>query len=262
MKIQEIEIASIKVGKRMRDLDSEAVKSMADSIKQIGLKTPIQLTTTEDGYKLVAGRHRLAACKKLGWTAIPAIVEKGLTDDEIKLREIDENLMRLDLTASEEAEWMAERVRLWDAMNGVSQDAANESTGKGGKGQKKKKGMSVREVAKKTGKSKDAVARALSRSKLDKEVVAEVKGTKADKGKVLDKLVKVQKTSGKDAAKALAKKAAKGESITDAVEEQAGVINGHLSGIERALKVLKSKAVETGLAFELVGKLRKEIERI
>lgn len=95
----------VRVGKRMRpqrDVSALAA-SMADP--QVGLINAI--TLLPDG-SLVAGRHRLAAAKLLGWKTIPAVImELGELDAE--LVEIDENLRRSELTVLEEAQHQARR---------------------------------------------------------------------------------------------------------------------------------------------------------
>jgi ParB family transcriptional regulator, chromosome partitioning protein len=63
-------ISSIQVGKRHRR-DLGDIEWLAGSIEDIGLLHPI--TVSEDGV-LLAGRRRLAACKKLGWKNIPVNV--------------------------------------------------------------------------------------------------------------------------------------------------------------------------------------------
>ena len=57
---------------------------------------------------LVAGARRLAACKQLGWTEIPATVVE-LYDIDLELAEIDENLIRMELTALDRAEQLERR---------------------------------------------------------------------------------------------------------------------------------------------------------
>jgi ParB-like chromosome segregation protein Spo0J len=66
-------IADIRVRKRHRR-DLGDILSLAESIEDIGLLHPI--TVREDGL-LCAGRRRLAACKRLGWTDIPVSIVRG-----------------------------------------------------------------------------------------------------------------------------------------------------------------------------------------
>lgn len=97
-----------------REVDADAVASLAESIKRIGLQTPITVQFDETlpdpdtgkpmgAYALIAGRHRLEACRKLGMEYIPAIVRDDEINDEIdaEMWEIAENLHRADLTKEE-----------------------------------------------------------------------------------------------------------------------------------------------------------------
>lgn len=107
MRNDSILIADIEIGDRHRPLSDDAVQRLAASIQDIGLRQPISVRIVEEMViggqltagvpVLVAGRHRLAAAKALGWTHIDCI---EVDDDEIgaELWEIAENLHRLDLT--------------------------------------------------------------------------------------------------------------------------------------------------------------------
>ena len=61
--------------------------------------------------EVMAGRHRIAAARKLGWEEIEAREFDG-DKDHARLWEIAENLHRADLTALERSEMIAEWVRL------------------------------------------------------------------------------------------------------------------------------------------------------
>src|SRR5258708_12710385 len=106
-----IPIDQICVGLRLRALDQDTVRVMAESMKALGLKTPITVRRTITGYELVTGLHRLEAARQLGWQEISAIIILGDERDG-KLWEISENLHRADLTVLERDEHIAEWVRL------------------------------------------------------------------------------------------------------------------------------------------------------
>ncbi len=94
------------------EIDQEKVESLAESIKQVGLINPI--TVTKDGH-IVAGRHRLAACKLLGMTDVPVtIIDKS--ELETELVEIDENLIRKELHYLEKAELLARRKEIYEQL--------------------------------------------------------------------------------------------------------------------------------------------------
>ena len=108
-------IADIKIGPRFRhsDPDPERVKILAQSIQRIGLRTPIMVCRAEGKVRLVAGRHRLAAAKALGWTDVPVIfIGETATAVELQLIEIAENLHRAELTHLERDEHIAHWLRL------------------------------------------------------------------------------------------------------------------------------------------------------
>ena len=71
MKRQSFPIANIYVPvKRRATLNPKTVDDIAESILQVGLKTPILVRRDGDRFVLVEGLHRLEACKKLGETTI------------------------------------------------------------------------------------------------------------------------------------------------------------------------------------------------
>jgi len=85
--------ADIIVGDRPRALDRESVERLKESISRIGLKTPISVRSSAQGWTVVAGRHRLAACIELGINQIAVVAETG-SELEARLWEIAENLHR------------------------------------------------------------------------------------------------------------------------------------------------------------------------
>jgi hypothetical protein len=99
-KVEWISIKKIAVGPRMRGLSVPHIEELKISIKLIGLINPLIIT---ENFRLVAGRHRLAACDQLGWEKVPVIIiadNKLLNDQE----EIDENLFCCHLTVLERGE--------------------------------------------------------------------------------------------------------------------------------------------------------------
>jgi ParB-like chromosome segregation protein Spo0J len=71
MKRQSFPIANIYVPvKRRATLNTKTVDDIAESILEVGLKTPILVRRDGERFVLVEGLHRLEACKKLGETTI------------------------------------------------------------------------------------------------------------------------------------------------------------------------------------------------
>jgi len=83
-----------------KDLDEEKLLELIESFKNIGQITPI--VVERDG-KLVAGRRRLEAARRLGWPTIRAEYRDNLSEIDRKIVEFDENDKRSQLTWQEGA---------------------------------------------------------------------------------------------------------------------------------------------------------------
>ena len=81
-----------------RVIAPEKVQEFVESIKiNNGLINPITVRKVGKKYVLVAGGHRLAAIKQLGYTEIDCLIVE-CDDLQAELLEIDENLIRNDIT--------------------------------------------------------------------------------------------------------------------------------------------------------------------
>ncbi|WP_366249215.1 ParB N-terminal domain-containing protein [Devosia sp. 66-14] len=69
-----------------------------------------------DGWEVIAGVHRLEACKSLGLVEIPADVV-GDDDLHAELAMIDENLCRAELTPSDRARQTARRAEIYRELH-------------------------------------------------------------------------------------------------------------------------------------------------
>lgn len=103
---------SIIVNGRKRKANPARVQTLADSIRQLGLLNPI--TVTHEGV-LVAGLHRLEAVLLLQWEEVPAHVVT-LDSLQAELAEIDENLIRHNLTELEESVQLARRKQIYETL--------------------------------------------------------------------------------------------------------------------------------------------------
>jgi N6-adenosine-specific RNA methylase IME4/ParB-like chromosome segregation protein Spo0J len=89
------------------------ITQLAASIAEVGLLHPIVVTSD---LRLVAGLHRLRACERLGWKTISVtIVAKSKLINQ--LAEIDENLVRAELSVLQRAEQLARRKHLHEALH-------------------------------------------------------------------------------------------------------------------------------------------------
>jgi len=109
-----VRVDSIKVPKnRIRKVDKQEVERMAESISRTRMLNPIVVSGDKGSPVLVAGAHRLAAYKLLGRDEIPCTAFMSVDDhDQLKLAEIDENLVRNELSAAEKAKHIQLKVEL------------------------------------------------------------------------------------------------------------------------------------------------------
>ncbi|MDD2862574.1 MAG: ParB N-terminal domain-containing protein, partial [Acidiphilium sp.] len=120
----EIDIDLIRVGDRLRSADADQVQALAESIAEVGLLNPISVcphpvmraNVFVDGFLLVAGLHRLEACKSLGLVSIPAHIVT-LTELQRQIAECDENLRGPRLTPSERALFTQRRKEAYEALH-------------------------------------------------------------------------------------------------------------------------------------------------
>lgn len=115
----DVNIADVQVpDSRLRALGD--YQRLVLSIKEVGLLQPI--TVTED-LVLVAGRHRLEACKHLGMKKIQASIV-ALDELHRELAEIDENIVRNELTALERADHLKRRKEIYEALHPQTRNGA------------------------------------------------------------------------------------------------------------------------------------------
>ncbi len=86
-----------------KEFRSEALDSLAASIRQHGILQPLIVTKSGEGYELIAGERRWRAAKQLGLNHVPALVRSSSEQQKLELALI-ENLQRDDLTILEMAE--------------------------------------------------------------------------------------------------------------------------------------------------------------
>jgi ParB family chromosome partitioning protein len=117
-----IEIRKIKTGNDRRQTSEVKVRELAESIKQNGLINPI--TIGRDNF-LIAGLHRLEACKLLGWKEIECKKEDCIhNEDKFKLLEIDENLIRSELDYITRGDLQVEKDEILERL-GLRADQSN-----------------------------------------------------------------------------------------------------------------------------------------
>src|SRR5258708_302920 len=122
-----------------KDFSPEALRELAESIREQGIVQPLIVREAEEGLELIAGERRWRAARLAGLTEVPVIVR--LADDHAVLElALIENLQRENLNPVEEAQGYGQLVEQFQ--------------------------LTQEEVAVKVGKSRTAVTNALRLLKL------------------------------------------------------------------------------------------------
>ena len=110
-----------------REFSEEALRELADSIREIGIVQPITLRQTEEGrYQIIAGERRFRASQLAGKETIPAYIITA--DDESTMEmALVENIQREDLNALEIALAYQKLIE----QNNLSQEQLSKRVGKG-----------------------------------------------------------------------------------------------------------------------------------
>lgn len=166
---------------RLRAVDPSWVEVIQASMAERGLDEPITLRPIAGGerLKLVAGGHRLQAARNLGWSEIDAKVRQ-LNDLEARLVEIEENLVRHELTALDRAIFLAEHKAAYEALHPeVAHGGDRKSRKKQGENQVASFATRYsKQAANRTGLSERTIQSAVSLVRaLGPEAIAKLRGT-------------------------------------------------------------------------------------
>ena len=201
---------------RMRRLRPDVVDELAELIAAQGLLHPITLRkrASDGAHVLVAGRHRLEAVRKLGHQTVAAVILDGADSDRAQLVEIDENLVRADLTPAERAAHQAKRKEIYERLHPETKAGAAQAKGmNAAQGRGRQNGDHVgrytADAAKKTGKSERSIQREAARGAAIPDVAA-LAGTSLDKRAELDALARLPP----DEQHKLAERAKAGEKVS------------------------------------------------
>jgi len=85
------------------EINEEAIKELAESIKERGQLTPIRVQRRGDRFEVIFGDRRFLACVSLGKKTIKGIVV-DMGEKDVLIDRATENIQRVDLSPVEEAE--------------------------------------------------------------------------------------------------------------------------------------------------------------
>lgn len=151
-----------------KSFDEDTLSELAQSIADHGIIQPLLVRPIADGgYQLVAGERRWRAARLAGLTEVPVVIRE-LSEDEVMVLSLIENLQREDLNPIEEALGLQKLMETF----AVSQE----------------------QTAEKVGKSRPAIANSLRLLKLPAEIINFVSQGKISAGHARSLLAFEQET--------------------------------------------------------------------
>lgn len=137
-------------------MDAAELESLTASVREHGVLQPVLVQPAGLGYQLIAGHRRLEAARRAGLERVPAIIREESAEDNLLLLALVENLQRADLSPLDEAGAYRELNRRF--------------------------GLSVDQIAGRTGRSRPAVSNVLRLLELAPEVKALLQAGKLSEG--------------------------------------------------------------------------------
>nr|WP_122012584.1 ParB/RepB/Spo0J family partition protein [Maliibacterium massiliense] len=143
---QEVPISAIdpNADQPRKHFDTQALETLADSIKQHGLVQPIIVRRDGARYTIIAGERRWRAARIAGLARVPILVKDDIDDRAMMEMALVENLQRQDLNPVEEAQAIAALMQEYQ--------------------------LTQEQVARRVGRSRSAVANVLRLLTLDERV--------------------------------------------------------------------------------------------
>ena len=110
-----------------QEFDEEALKELADSIREHGIIQPIIAEDAGDGtYYIIAGERRTRAARLAGLSKVPVIIKKFSDGRKLEIALI-ENIQRENLNPVEEARALDRLIREFDMTHQTAADAVGRS---------------------------------------------------------------------------------------------------------------------------------------
>jgi len=143
--VKEIEIKLIipNPDQPRKTFSEEALKELADSIREQGVIQPVILEKSDDRYIIIAGERRFRASRLAGLDTIPGLIRNYTNEQKLEIALI-ENIQREDLNSIEEAKAYLSLINNLD--------------------------LSQEEIARKVGKKRSTIANSLRLLKLPEDI--------------------------------------------------------------------------------------------
>lgn len=182
-----------------RALDARKVAAIAESVREVGLLSPIIVREAmklrngvkAEAWEIVAGHHRYEACAvHLRWEEVPCVVV-DTTDLLAELMSIDENLCRAELSPAEAAYQTARRKEVYEALHPETKHGVAGASTRWDAVDNLSTASFADSTASSTGRDPRSVRRDAARGEALGDDLKRIPGTSLDKGVELDALAKL-----------------------------------------------------------------------
>jgi len=234
MNVQQLNVGEIEISSNRKRRHGD-ISGLIESIQTLGLMNPITVVIHEKsgGNRetkpvpvLVAGLNRLEAFKEMGQEEIPAVVLE-LYDLDLELAEIDENLIRNELSKLERAEHLLRRQEIYEAKGGTKSPTSGQNVG------------FAADTADKIGSPKRVINKEIRRASISSDVKELIADTPiADSGVDLDALAKAEHKDQRIAVKRVEE--GKAKNVREALPKKQGP-SDRLKAAQRAYMRLTEK---------------------
>jgi ParB family transcriptional regulator, chromosome partitioning protein len=193
-----IDVGLIYRSRHARETDRGNVERLAASISENQLLNPITVrkttrtkgTTPFDAFEIVAGHHRYAAIRQLKWLQVPCNVVE-MDDLHAELGEIDENLVRAELSPAQQAAAISRRKEIYEILHPETKHGGDRVSEQVAKTATCSPDRFTADAASKTNKSERSIQVAAKRGRELKDELPLIVGTSLDKGSELDALAEM-----------------------------------------------------------------------
>ncbi|MEI6161369.1 MAG: ParB N-terminal domain-containing protein [Roseococcus sp.] len=262
--IVSIPLERIIVGNRLRAVDADYVELLAASMAESGQHTPIQVgpADAQGRHRLIAGAHRHSAARIAGLPSLQAIIFSG-NELQAELLEVDENLLRRELSELDRAVFLAKRKAIYEALFPEARHGGDRKSDQTEENFHLLPGRQsfAAETAKKLGVSDRQVRTYLMRARIEPELRALLAASRwADHGATLDALAKAPPATRAKLVAALTREEAPARTIAAAMAEveprlnpQRSADDEHLARLQTAWRKAPKRARDMFLGFILAN---------
>lgn len=250
-----VSIDQIKIGPNRRPVNDEKVDQLMGSIKANGLLNPI---TVDQNFNLIAGLHRLTACRQLHLKEIECNIVTYTDADQARLAEIDENLIRNELEPLDRAQLWLEREQILERLGLRAKPGDNQHTLKGSE-KIARPAKTTLELAKEVGYSERSFQLG---KQIAKDITPEVKEIIKDTplAKSTTDLLKVARAGSKERASAEQAEQARQQALTKGELEVAEKQAKLAAQARTKQKELQMEAYKSAMAQKEAKVLKKQVQ--